>query len=185
MIRIGKPNKMQKTEPEFIKNYKSYLPKTRYAQNKNEGTKNIAKNSKTWITFCTLSLFRYCFLHPKALHVSKHHAKLQTCTRNTLFHNFFQIGTLWSGHWAAAPPQKNIHKMPSNRFFGVGIFCTCRYDPILSWKTVPGSLEMASIPARHCFLMPNTFFPNNTPNLPNFGMKFGTQNTQVPPVFSV
>ena len=43
MIRIGKPNKMQKTEPEFIKNYKSYLRKTRYAQNKNEGTKNIAK----------------------------------------------------------------------------------------------------------------------------------------------
>jgi len=43
MIRIGKPNKMQKTEPEFIKNYKTYLRKTRYAPNKNAGTKNIAK----------------------------------------------------------------------------------------------------------------------------------------------
>ena len=40
--KIGKLNKMQKTEPEFIKNYKSYLRKTRYTQNKNEGTKKIA-----------------------------------------------------------------------------------------------------------------------------------------------
>jgi hypothetical protein len=75
--------------------------------------------------------------------------------------------------------------MQSNCLFGVGIFCTCRYDPILSWKTVLGSLEMASIAARHCFLMPNTFFPNKTPNLPNFGMNFGTQNTQETPVYSV
>ena len=43
MIRIGKLNKIQKTEAEFIKKYKSYLRKTRYTQNKNEGTKNIAK----------------------------------------------------------------------------------------------------------------------------------------------
>jgi len=31
----------------------------------------------------------------------------------------------------------------------------------------------------------NTCFPNNTQNLPIFGMNFGTQNTQGPPVFSV
>ena len=29
------------------------------------------------------------------------------------------------------------------------------------------------------------FFSKQTPNLPNFGMNFGTQNTQVTPVYSV
>ena len=44
MIKIGKQTEMQKkTEPEFIKKYKSYLQKTRYTQNKNAGTKNITK----------------------------------------------------------------------------------------------------------------------------------------------
>ena len=38
--------------------------------------KRKQQNSKTYITFCPLSLFRYCFLHPKGLHVSKHHAKI-------------------------------------------------------------------------------------------------------------
>ena len=46
MIKIGKLNEMQKTEPEFMKSYNSYLRKTRYTQNKNEGTKNIAKTVK-------------------------------------------------------------------------------------------------------------------------------------------
>ena len=91
------------------------------------------KNSKSWITFCSASLLRHCFLRPKALHVSKHHANSQKDSWHSYRCMYFQRGAAkgvldesapLTG--PAAPRSFKIRKLPPVFFFGVGIASTCR-----------------------------------------------------------